>query len=402
MAHTSGTVSAFSGSNGLLQKLLDFVLGTIVVGESWGSCDGSKTAFSGTAAHHPVAPGRLTVHYTIGGTSYAATDDGAGEISGDHVSSGAINYASGEWSMTFDTAPDNGSALTADYVWGEPGRDWVALENRPTRDNGSNEPFGSDCREVILQNTGLSGRENIMIGIREWEYTTKSAAGWDLNGYLWHTAGMAWNANYIDHGRTGYDTTWQHYDYHPMLPLIDGTMYYWFYSNRQRIVVVVKVKSNYESAYLGFGRRFSPPSDYPYPLAVIGCLYGNRMHSDDGYEHAYIANPYYQYCNWVISPANKFRIGTNSGNGCRTSVYDFAPGTKAVCHRTSTDKVLLTPVYMYDARDGDVYFDLDGVLKTVGGDVQSEDTVTEGTKTYRVFQNIHRNAWHQFMAIRED
>lgn len=69
-----------------------------------------------SATIHPYA-GSLTVVYTIGGTSYTASDtpswlSGTGEINGPHISSGTVSYWSdGVLSITFDTALDNPSTV---------------------------------------------------------------------------------------------------------------------------------------------------------------------------------------------------------------------------------------------------------------------------------------------------
>ncbi len=92
---------------------LDFAAASIS-GEVIGSGDGSTTSFSGTLANYPVVATTVTIGYTIGGTAYTATDDGAGNISGTDVS-GTITYSTGAWSLTFTTAPDNATNITADY-----------------------------------------------------------------------------------------------------------------------------------------------------------------------------------------------------------------------------------------------------------------------------------------------
>ena len=89
---------------------------TSITGETLGSGDGSTTSFSGTLASPPVRPGTLKVYYTIGGTDYTATDDGNGNITGTDISSGSIDYDTGSWSITFSTAPDNSTNITADYT----------------------------------------------------------------------------------------------------------------------------------------------------------------------------------------------------------------------------------------------------------------------------------------------
>ncbi len=86
-----------------------------VTGENIGTGDGNKTSFSHTCSKHPVKPNSVTVHYTIGGNGYTATDDGDGNISGTNCS-GTINYETGEVSLTFSSAPDNGTSITIDYT----------------------------------------------------------------------------------------------------------------------------------------------------------------------------------------------------------------------------------------------------------------------------------------------
>jgi len=83
-------------------------------GEVIGTGDGTTTSFSGTLANPPAFPNSVSIHYVIGATSYTATDDGAGNISGTYVS-GTITYSTGVWSLTFTTAPDSGTNITADY-----------------------------------------------------------------------------------------------------------------------------------------------------------------------------------------------------------------------------------------------------------------------------------------------
>jgi len=85
-----------------------------ITGEAIGSGDGTTTAFSGTLANSPVKSSSVIIHYTIGGTAYTATDDGAGNISGTDCS-GTIMYSTGAWSLTFTTAPDDATDITVDY-----------------------------------------------------------------------------------------------------------------------------------------------------------------------------------------------------------------------------------------------------------------------------------------------
>jgi len=80
--------------------------------------DGTTKDFSGKVDLPPVNPlNSFTLHYTIGGTSYTATADSDGNITGEHITSGTINQ-DGNYEIHFDTAPDNGTDGTADYDYG--------------------------------------------------------------------------------------------------------------------------------------------------------------------------------------------------------------------------------------------------------------------------------------------
>lgn len=85
--------------------------------------DGSTTYKSGTLAgpldretneRLPVEKTTLKINYTVGGIVYTATDDGNGSISGTGLT-GSINYNTGAYTLSFTTAPDNNTAIVAEY-----------------------------------------------------------------------------------------------------------------------------------------------------------------------------------------------------------------------------------------------------------------------------------------------
>ena len=59
----------------------------------------------------------------------------------------------------------------------------------------------------------------------------------------------------------------------PVLPLLRvGSMPYWFVANGRRVVIIAKVSTTYESAYLGFIDTYANPNQFAYPLAVGGSM----------------------------------------------------------------------------------------------------------------------------------
>lgn len=403
-AYKTGVVSAFAGSSGLLDALLDFILGTEVTAES---LSGSGTSWSGTLANSPIGYGRLSISYVIGGTTYEGTDDGAGAITGTNITAGTINYVTGAYSITFSASVTG--TPTADYLYGEPGQDWKQLESTPTTDqNEAAVTFTVACKEVILQNTGNSGLEQVMVGIREWEYPAQNAAGWDLSGYLWHNDGMWWRENIAEQGtyRDGYSSSWEHWHELPMMPLIDANMTYWFFSNRQRIIVVAKVQSNYESIYLGFGNRYGSPSRYPYPLIIKGSMYGDVNYSSTSASHRGIFRNTFSSAGhplMTVDPGSEWRHVV--GGSLYVTGMKMVPGDNWSADGTIgpglDDAIFSQPCSLVYDNNFTVYMDLDGVLHLASTGILSEDTMKDPDNLleYLIFQDVHRTTYSSFFAV---
>ena len=94
------------------------VAGTAVAAESLvADAGGSTTVFEGFLANGDVKPGTVTIDATVSASGVEMTDDEKGKLSGTG-SSGFIDYASGYYRLIFGTAPDDDTAITADYQHG--------------------------------------------------------------------------------------------------------------------------------------------------------------------------------------------------------------------------------------------------------------------------------------------
>lgn len=398
-AYQTGTVTAFSGASGLLTALLALIVGTEVTGEVLATAANVST----TLANTPCAPGRMVVKYTISAVDYEATDDGQGNITGTNITAGSITYSTGAISVTFSSAPTGN--VTGDYLYGDPGEDWREEVNRNTKDGElpPGEPFGSNCKEVILSNTGISGQEFVCIGIREWTYAAENAAGWNLNCYTWYNTDMDWNANKIDHGYDLYSSTWEQWYEMPTLPLIDDTMNYWFFSNRQRIIVVAKVASQYEQMYLGFGRRFGNPSDYPYPYMIGGATAGLQNYATQTATHVGIHQGVLsddQNPKMVYSPGGVWWGMSQQEN--QTAIFiepRYGWTDSGTIAPTIAGRILMYPCYVCQTFVNECYFDLDGVHSVIGTGIQAEDTIDRGMRRSIVFPNIWRNTYYDHCAV---
>lgn len=69
-------------------------------------------------ANAPVVPGSVTLSYSIAGAAKTATDGvGNGNIEGDSIVSGTINYATGEIVVTLSALPTAGAVPSVAYTW---------------------------------------------------------------------------------------------------------------------------------------------------------------------------------------------------------------------------------------------------------------------------------------------
>lgn len=86
---------------------------TQVTGENVGTGTGAQTTFTGTLA--VVGSGKTLMYISITDTVETFVDDRNGNLVGNLGGTGTINYATGAFSVTFNTAPANAQAITASY-----------------------------------------------------------------------------------------------------------------------------------------------------------------------------------------------------------------------------------------------------------------------------------------------
>jgi hypothetical protein len=82
-----------------------------VAAEVIGTGTGSATTFAGTLDNALLSPGSLSI--TDGVETF--DDDGCGRLVGDATGTGTINYKTGAYSVTFDTAVVSATSVEASY-----------------------------------------------------------------------------------------------------------------------------------------------------------------------------------------------------------------------------------------------------------------------------------------------
>ena len=107
----SGNVT--NDENNITIKVNNNILETSISGEVLATGDGTTTTFSGILANYPVKKSTLSI--TDGNETF--TDNSDGTLTGSLGGSGTINYETGEYSVTFNSAPADSTNITADYTY---------------------------------------------------------------------------------------------------------------------------------------------------------------------------------------------------------------------------------------------------------------------------------------------
>ncbi|MFQ6995986.1 MAG: hypothetical protein ACLR7Z_10785 [Bilophila wadsworthia] len=139
-----------------------------------------------------------------------------------------------------------------------PGRDWTvarhdALEWGPA---------------TVFRNTSLSGTEEVYVGLYAATYTDGVKGGLVCKVYKAFDAAPRADGG-TDFLDTRYGNGTGQNGTHSFLPCWNAAMNLWIWSNKARVMLVVECNGLYGNAYLGQLRRFSLPSENPWPLACL-------------------------------------------------------------------------------------------------------------------------------------
>lgn len=414
-------------AKGLLTKLLDFCC-TENHTDVLGTGDGVEVSFTSASPISDVS--QICVRFMINGFEYDAWADSDGNFVSPQVvfANSTINYSTGEISIEFVNPPDDGTDITLLWSSGVVGQDWVILQNQNTKNDSGTDAFsGLLLKEVVLRNNGESGIDNVMFGIREYQYTGGSLWNWCFNVYKTFNMTQRLSGDFF-HNRafmstsstplssTAYSSTSNNRPYFPTLPLRDNSsVKYWIISTKSVIKVIAKVNNSvYVSAYLGLGKRISSQSVYQSPTLAIGSAGSNSEVTYSSTANSFCAYPFNILGTGLVngiflddsnSPNCLFNISANRSDWNLTSYT----GTTLSSKKTKNNLSILYPVYLSNAFASSsslsnnvrkTICQLDGTYLLLGQGVASEDTVTIDSDTYWVFQNTFRTTEYSYFCVK--
>jgi hypothetical protein len=245
-------------------------------------------------------------------------------------------------------------------------------------------------RELIMHGPGLAGDDAVYVGIRGSTNATSDYYNWRLMGCTGYVAGNDWTAQPNVSPRSLIDGN--------HLLLWDDDIPYWFVGSGRRLIVVAKVSTVYQTAYLGLALPYATPGQYPYPLVVGGTSKeGNVRWSSQAFSHAAF---FRGGSHWRTQDGTWLALSTPgsmhvlSPGGSNWSLWREAPdGTRW----------LLPLVGVQFAGLGSpkqVLGELDGVAAVPGFALAAEDVVDDGTDDWLVVQSGWRTTSTDYGAVR--
>lgn len=284
--------------------------------------------------------------------------------------------------------------------------------------------------EVVLRGEGLTGTENIYVGIKRYIDAINDIHGWLLQGYTGFTGAGFLN----EPGAIG--------GVIPALPLWNSSIPYWFFANARRFIVVAKVDTVYVSMYAGHILPYGSPGHWFYPL----CIGGSNVSNSTAASHPRYSDTAFSMCSPFLSNATSGFTTTNSNicirlaDGTWLRLYNtvdsfLAPGGTAPadtmttlhgvfppiigrgisggfgsgtttngykqCRPNQAGNYPVIPLRLLNARTPDALGIYDGAYYVPGYGVTAQDVVDDGVDEYIVFNDVFRTNLDSYFAIKK-
>ena len=241
--------------------------------------------------------------------------------------------------------------------------------------------------ELILKGEGLSGSEEIFVGLRTYQDVSADYYNLAIAGFTGYLPGNVWagQPGFIESG----------------IPAHNQRIDYWLAINAQRIAFGLKVGTPvYTTGYAGKFFQYGVPSQYPYPVAVMGMLNGAAAtrYSDAAYTMGFKGNT---------------AGGTNRPN-CRIRTLDGLwrypetwPWNNANVGgatnqlRDTNSQYPVMPVILCD-NTPNVYGELDGIGYVSNFNNTVESTVEVDGTDWICLQDVGRTSFNDYVALRMD
>lgn len=272
--------------------------------------------------------------------------------------------------------------------------------------------FDAAFGQYLWQAPGNDGAGAFVVGIHHFRRLDADYFDWELAAFDGFGAALDWSAQPGVHDDL-------------YVPLVNSSMPYWFVANGRRVVVVAKVGSQYETAYLGPIAPYFSPGQVPYPMALGGSLafdsaakpgwsstswrWSNATNAHRAFTHSdpntsFDARPVSQYHLRLRRPDGTwFRFAASYADAFSSPqdedgwIWPYA-GDFSLLDALLDGGAALWPVVLTDPVPN-TYGQLDGVLAVSGQDLTAESLVRLGAVDHLVVQNVNRADRNDWLAV---
>ena len=266
--------------------------------------------------------------------------------------------------------------------------------------------------EVILRGPGLTGTDEIYVGMKSFSDAGADYYNWVLSAFSGFDAGLTFEAQPMAH-----HTGWGANQSGPILTLQNASMRYWMAATGRWIYLVVQVGTVYVPAILGFALTpYASPGQWPYPM-VLGAnmawagavtLAGNTI-----LRWSYTGNENRAWFNSGSGAARaaQLRVRLNDGTwwgfgpsytAGQGAIYPVANGAADLRPNLDGTYQRLPLILSRAAASGesDVLGQFDQVNWVTGHANAAENTLTEGADTWLVVPNVFRSTKVDYAAFK--
>lgn len=235
-------------------------------------------------------------------------------------------------------------------------------------------------RELIMRAPGYSGSEQIFIGFRCYQDAGADYYNMTVAGFTGYVPGNSFAT--------------QPGAFLSGIPAHNNRIDYWLTLTPQRIALAMKVGTPvYQVAYTGKFNKYAFNSQYPYPVAVGGMLVGEPATRFSDTNHSM---PY---------KGNRANFGMRFNDGTWRNVQTHPWNNSNIAGTTystrdTKNEYPLESIILMDTQGE--YGELEGVYQISGFNNVVENTTTIAGITYLVVQDVSRNGFIDYIAMRLD
>jgi hypothetical protein len=196
------------------------------------------------------------------------------------------------------------------------------------------------------------------------------------------------------------------------LHLSNAAMTYWFIANGQRVIIIVKVSTVYQMAYLGKILPYATPDQYPYPVLIAGMSSSStlrwsstfRSHSapfNPGSASARLCWPDGTWYEFENADGTSTPTGPSANRFVWPTHVDPADGAWSDIRDNVGGDYSLFPLILFtQSPASNLVGEMEGIYWVTGFGTASENIITIGGVNYMVVQNAYRTGPGHYCAVR--